>query len=87
MEVLMLIGRDLYSMAEWWIRQSMAGDKGGSFNIPHYIEYLKARNSCLDYCTSTKEGLQKLTLSQQKHFAIGNLTNSEKQERTSTDTL
>ncbi len=83
----MLIGRDLYSMAEWWIRQSMAGDKGGSFNIPHYIEYLKARNSCLDYCTSTKAGLQKLTLSQPKPSANGNLTNSEKQAPTFTDTL
>lgn len=83
----MLIGRDLYSMAEWWIRQSMAGDKGGSFNIPHYIEYLKARKSCLDYCTTTKQDLQKVTNSQVKHFAIGNSTNSEKQEHIFTDTL
>jgi len=83
----MIIGRDLYSMAEWWIRQSMAGDKGGSFNIPHYIEYLKARKSCLDYCTTTKADLQKVTNSQVKHFVIGSLTNSEKQEPTSTDTL
>jgi hypothetical protein len=83
----MLIGRDLYSMAEWWIRQSMAGDKGGSFNIPHYIEYLKARNSCLDYCTIMNQDLQKVTNSQVKHFVIGSLTNLEKQELTSTDTL
>jgi hypothetical protein len=83
----MLIGRDLYSMAEWWIRQSIAGDKGGSFNIPLYIEYLKARNSCLDYCTTTKAGLQKLTLSPPKPSANGKLTNSGQQELTFTDTL
>jgi len=83
----MLIGRDLYSMAEWWIRQSMAGDKGGSFNIPHYIEYLKARNSCLDYCTIMNQDLQKVTNSQLKHFVIGSSTNLEKQAPTFTDTL
>jgi hypothetical protein len=83
----MIIGRDLYSMAEWWIRQSTAGDKGGSFNIPHYIEYLKARNSCLDYCTTMNKGSQRATNSQPKHSAIGSSTNSDQQVLTFTDIL
>jgi hypothetical protein len=87
MEVFMLIGRDLYSMAEWWIRQSTAGDKGGSFNIPHYIEYLKARKSCLDYCTTTKTGSVKAMTSLTKPSVIGSLTSSEQQVLTFTDIL
>jgi hypothetical protein len=87
MEVPMIIGRDLYSMAEWWIRQSTAGDKGGSFNIPHYIEYLKARNSCLDYCTTMNKGSQRAMNSQPKPCAIGSSISSGQQVLTFTDIL
>jgi hypothetical protein len=79
MEVPMRIGRDLYSMAEWWTRQSMAGDKGGSFNIPLYIEYLKARNSCLDYHTITKIGSAKVMTITHEASAYGKKHSSGQQ--------
>jgi hypothetical protein len=79
MEVPMRIGRDLYSMAEWWTRQSMAGDKGGSFNIPLYIEYLKARNSCLDYHTTMKIGSAKVMTITQEPSAYGKKHSSGQQ--------
>ncbi len=75
----MRIGRDLYSMAEWWTRQSMAGDKGGSFNIPLYIEYLKARNSCLDYHTITKIGSAKVMTITHEASAYGKKHSSGQQ--------
>ena len=75
----MIIGRDLYSMAEWWTRQSMAGDKGGSFNIPLYIEYLKARNSCLDYHTITKIGSAKVMTITHEASAYGKKHSSGQQ--------
>jgi hypothetical protein len=50
-------------MAQWWTRQSLAGDKGGSFNITLYYEYLKCRNQCTDFYTTTKAGLAKNIIS------------------------
>jgi hypothetical protein len=50
---------DLFKMAQWWTRQSLAGDKGGSFNTSLYLEYLKCRTQCTDYYTTTKTGLAK----------------------------
>ena len=82
-----MMHRDLTEMARWWAHQSFAGDKGGSFNIPHYIEYLKARNSCIDYCTTMKTGSLRATTSLPKPSAIGNLTNSGQQALTFLDTL
>lgn len=79
--------RDITEMARWWTNQSMAGDKGGSFNIPLYLEYLKCKQSCIDYCTSTNQDLPRAMSSQVRPSAIGNLTNSEEQAPTSMDTL
>jgi len=50
---------DLYKMAQWWTRQSLAGDRGGSFNTTLYLEYLKCRTQCTDYYTTTRAGLAK----------------------------
>ena len=50
---------DLYKMAQWWIRQSLAGDRGGSFNTTLYLEHLKSRTQCTDYYTTTRAGLAK----------------------------
>ena len=79
--------RDVSEMARWWTKQSFAGDKGGSFNTALYLEYLKCKNSCIDYCTTMKTGSQKAMTSLPKHSAIGNLTNSGQQELIFTDTL
>ncbi len=79
--------RDISEMARWWSNQSFAGDKGGSFNFALYLEYLKCKNSCIDYCTTTKAGSQKATNSQPKHSATGNLTNLGQQALMFTDTL
>lgn len=78
---------DLFKMAQWWTKQSFAGDKGGSFNTALYLEYLKCKNSCIDYCTTMKTGSQRATTSQPKHSATGNLTNSGQQVLMFTDTL
>lgn len=78
---------DLFKMAQWWTRQSFAGDKGGSFNTALYLEYLKCKNSCIDYCTIMNQGSQKAMNSIPKHSAIGNSTNSGQQVLTFTDTL
>jgi hypothetical protein len=83
----MIGGRDVSEMARWWSKQSFAGDKGGSFNFALYLEYLKCKNSCIDYCTTMKKGSQRATISQPKPYAIGNLTNLEQQVLTFTDTL
>lgn len=80
-------GRDISEMARWWTKQSFAGDKGGSFNFALYLEYLKCKNSCIDYCTTMKKDSQRATTFQPKHSAIGNLTSSWQQELTFTDTL
>jgi len=50
---------DLYKMAQWRTRQSLAGDRGGSFNTTLYLEYLKCRTQCTDYFTTMKVGLAK----------------------------
>lgn len=55
----MINSMDLYKMAQWWTRQSLAGDKGGSFNTSLYYEYLKCRALCTEYFTTTKVGLAK----------------------------
>lgn len=54
---------DLYKMAQWWTRQSLAGDKGGSFNTSLYLEYLKCRTKCTDYYTTTKQDSPKRIIS------------------------
>ena len=82
-----MMHRDISEMARWWTRQSFAGDKGGSFNFALYLEYLKCKNSCIDYCTTMKTGSQRATNFQPKHSATGNLTNSGQQALTFTDTL
>ena len=79
--------RDISEMARWWSNQSFAGDKGGSFNTSLYLEYLKCKNSCIDYCTTTNKGSQRATNSQPKPSATGNLTSSGQQELIFTDTL
>ena len=79
--------RDISEMARWWTKQSFAGDKGGSFNTSLYLEYLKCKNSCTDYYTSTKTGSVKAMTLQPRHSAIGSLTNSGQQELMFTDTL
>ena len=79
--------RDVSEMARWWSKQSFAGDKGGSFNFALYLEYLKCKNSCIDYSTIMNTGSQRATTSLPKHSAIGNLTNSGQQALTFTDTL
>ena len=82
-----MMHRDISEMARWWSKQSFAGDKGGSFNFALYLEYLKCKNSCIDYCTTTKTGSVKAMTSLPKHSAIGSLTNSGQQALTFTDTL
>jgi hypothetical protein len=82
-----MMHRDISEMARWWIKQSFAGDKGGSFNTSLYLEYLKCKNSCTDYYTTTKTGSVKAMTSQAKPSAIGSLTNSEQQELTFMDIL
>lgn len=82
-----MMHRDVSEMARWWTKQSFAGDKGGSFNFALYLEYLKCKNSCIDYCTTTKTGSQRAMTSLPKPSAIGNLTNSGQQELTFMDTL
>jgi hypothetical protein len=82
-----MMHRDISEMARWWTKQSFAGDKGGSFNTSLYLEYLKCKNSCIDYCTTTKTGSQRATTLQPKHSAIGNLTNLDQQVLIFTDTL
>ena len=82
-----MMHRDISEMARWWTRQSFAGDKGGSFNASLYLEYLKCKNSCIDYCTTTKTGSQRAMTSLPKPSAIGSLTNSEQQVLIFTDTL
>jgi hypothetical protein len=82
-----MMHRDISEMARWWTKQSFAGDKGGSFNTSLYLEYLKCKNSCIDYCTTTKTGSVKAMTSQAKPSAIGSLTNSEQQVLIFTDTL
>ena len=82
-----MMHRDISEMARWWTKQSFAGDKGGSFNPSLYLEYLKCKNSCIDYCTTTKTGSQRAMTSLTKPSAIGNLTNLGQQELTFTDTL
>jgi hypothetical protein len=82
-----MMHRDISEMARWWTKQSFAGDKGGSFNTSLYLEYLKCKNSCLDYCTTMKTGSVKAMTSLPKPSAIGNLTNSEQQALTFMDTL
>jgi len=79
--------RDISEMARWWTKQSFAGDKGGSFNTSLYLEYLKCKNSCIDYCTTMKDVSQRAMNSLPKHSAIGNSTNSEQQVLIFTDTL
>jgi len=79
--------RYISEMGRWWIKQSFAGDKGGSFNTSLYLEYLKCKNSCTDYYTTTKTGSVKAMTSQAKPSAIGSLTNSEQQELTFMDIL
>ena len=82
-----MMHRDLTEMARWWTKQSFAGDKGGSFNTALYLEYLKCKNSCIDYSTIMNKGSQRATTSLPKHSAIGNLTSSGQQVLTFTDTL
>jgi len=82
-----MMHRDISEMARWWTRQSFAGDKGGSFNTSLYLEYLKCKNSCTDYYTTTKTGSQRAMTSQAKPSAIGSSINSEQQVLTFTDTL
>ena len=82
-----MMHRDVSEMARWWTKQSFAGDKGGSFNFALYLEYLKCKNSCIDYCTTTKTGSQRAMTSLPKPSAIGNLTNLGQQELTFMDTL
>ena len=79
--------RDVSEMARWWSNQSFAGDKGGSFNTALYLEYLKCKNSCIDYCTIMNKGSQRATTSQPKPCVTGNLTSSGQQVLTFTDTL
>lgn len=74
-----MMHRDISEMARWWTRQSMAGDKGGSFNIPLYIEYLKARNSCLDYATTMKIGSARVMTITQEPSAYGKKHSSGQQ--------
>jgi len=31
----------LFDCIQWWTKQSFAGDKGGSFNLKLYFDYLK----------------------------------------------
>ena len=78
---------DLYKMAQWWTRQSFAGDKGGSFNTSLYLEYLKCKNSCTDYSTIMSQGSQRAMTSLPKPCVIGNSTNSGQQVLTFTDIL
>ena len=82
-----MMHRDISEMARWWTKQSFAGDKGGSFNTSLYLEYLKCKNSCTDYYTSTKTGSQRAMTSLAKPCAIGNSTNLEQQVLIFTDTL
>ena len=82
-----MMHRDISEMARWWTKQSFAGDKGGSFNTSLYLEYLKCKNSCTDYYTSTKTGSVKAMTSQPKPCAIGSSINLEQQVLTFTDTL
>ena len=82
-----MMHRDISEMARWWTKQSFAGDKGGSFNTSLYLEYLKCKNSCTDYYTTTKTGSVKAMTSLTKPSAIGSSINSEQQELMFTDTL
>jgi hypothetical protein len=82
-----MMHRDLSEMARWWTKQSMAGDKGGSFNIPLYLEYLKARNSCLDYATIMKIGSVKPMIITQRPSVIGRKNNSQQLELIFTEDL
>ena len=82
-----MMHRDISEMARWWSKQSFAGDKGGSFNFALYLEYLKCKNSCIDYCTTTKTSSVKAMTSQAKPSAIGSSINSEQQVLIFTDTL
>jgi hypothetical protein len=82
-----MMHRDISEMARWWTKQSFAGDKGGSFNTSLYLEYLKCKNTCIDYCTTMKDVSQKAMNSLPKHSAIGNSNSSGQQELIFTDTL
>lgn len=82
-----MMHRDISEMARWWTKQSMAGDKGGSFNIPLYIEYLKARNSCTDYATTMKIGSVKPMIITQRPSVIGRKNNSGQLELMFTEDL
>ena len=82
-----MMHRDISEMARWWRRQSFAGDKGGSFNTSLYLEYLKCKNSCTDYYTTTKTGSVKAMTLQPKPSAIGSSINLEQQVLIFTDTL
>ena len=82
-----MMHRDITEMARWWTKQSLAGDKGGSFNIPLYIQYLKARNSCTDYATTMKIGSVKPMTITQRPSAYGRKNNSQQLELMFTEDL
>ena len=75
-----MMHRDITEMARWWTKQSLAGDKGGSFNIHLYLEYLKCKNSCTDYATTMKIGSVKPMTITQRPSAIGRKNNSQQLE-------
>lgn len=82
-----MMHRDITEMARWWTKQSLAGDKGGSFNIPLYIQYLKARNSCTDYATTMKiDSVKPMTITQEPS-AYGRKNNSQQLELMFTEYL
>jgi len=46
-------GKTLYECARWWRSQSFSHDKGGSFDMLLYYEYLKCKAKCTDYNTTS----------------------------------
>jgi len=74
-----MMHRDISEMARWWTKQSFAGDKGGSFNTSLYLEYLKCKNTCIDYCTTMKKGSRRVMTITQEPSAYGKKHNSGQQ--------
>jgi len=62
---------NLYEMARWWRKQSLPHDRGGSFNIELYLQILKTKYQCLDYCTTQEEASERVTTSPQKPSPTG----------------